>query len=109
MKYNFDEIIDRDNTNSEKWNAKDLILKFGLADRFDEDTIPLFVADMDFAVPQPVLDALKNRVDQKMFGYTVYSSDTKYEDAIVSWFNRRFAWQINPGERNCGRRNNSRT
>ncbi|RQW89069.1 MAG: putative C-S lyase [Geobacter sp.] len=56
---NFDQIIERRGTSSEKW------------DRYrDKDIIPLWVADMDFRSPQPIIDALLNRVDHGIFGYT---------------------------------------
>lgn len=94
MKYNFDEIIDRRGTNSVKWDAGIFLVEHGITERFDEESIPLWVADMDFAVPQPVLDALKKRVDQKIFGYTTHSTDPEYFSAIRNWFYRRQNWNI---------------
>ena len=84
MKYNFDEVIDRRGTHSVKWEAGELLKDFGLTDRFDEDTISLFVADMDFPVPEPVLAALHARVDRKMFGYSTYDTSPDYFQAH-SW------------------------
>ena len=94
MKYNFDEIIDRHGTHSIKWEAGDLLKEFGFTDRFDEDTISLFVADMDFPCPQPVLDALHERVDRKMFGYSSPATSPDYVEAIRGWFKRRHDWDI---------------
>jgi cystathionine beta-lyase len=54
---NFDEIIDRKPTNSVKWSI------------YGVDVLPLWVADMDFRCPQPVMDALKARVEHGIFGY----------------------------------------
>ena len=96
MKYNFDEIIDRHGTHSLKWDGRDLLIKLGFTERYDDETIPLFVADMDFSCPQPVLDALHARVEQKMFGYTFHLSDNRYINAIQGWFKRRHNWDINP-------------
>jgi len=96
MKYNFDEIIDRHGTNSLKWDCRDLLIKLGFTERYDDETIPLFVADMDFACPQPVLDALHRRVEQKMFGYTYHLSDERYINALQRWFKRRQNWDIVP-------------
>ncbi len=98
IKYNFDEIIPRRQTNSIKWDAGDLLKKFGITERFDEDSIPLFVADMDFGCPQPVLDALKQRVNQKMFGYTTHLTDPEYFEAIQNWFRNRQQWEIKKKE-----------
>lgn len=94
MKYNFDEIINRKGTSAIKWDAGELLKKIGFTERFDEETIPLFVADMDFPLPQPMLDALHKRVDQKMFGYTSHESSAEYFAAIQGWFQRRFDWNI---------------
>lgn len=96
MKYNFDEIIDRCDTNSLKWDSRELLVKLGFTERYDDETIPLFVADMDFSCPKPVLDALHARVEQKMFGYTYHLSDDRYINALQGWFKRRQGWQINP-------------
>ena len=90
----FDEIINRHGTNSIKWEAGDLLKKFGITQRFDKDSIPLFVADMDFACPQPVVDALHRRVDQRIFGYTWYGTSPDYIEAIQHWFRRRQGWEI---------------
>jgi cystathionine beta-lyase len=57
MIYNFDEIIDRVHSDSIKWNY------------YGQQTLPLWVADMDFVSPQPVIDALRQRVDHAIFGY----------------------------------------
>jgi len=58
MKYDFDRIIDRSQTNSVKWDKDFLKKKFGT-----DDILPLWVADMDFQCPQPMIDALKKRVE----------------------------------------------
>jgi cystathionine beta-lyase len=94
VEYDFDEIINRRGTNAVKWEAADLLRKFGLTDRFDSDTIPLFIADMDFQCPEPVLEALHTRVDQGMFGYTTHLTSPNYIEAIQGWFERRHDWKI---------------
>ena len=85
MNYNFDEIIDRSNTDSSKIdNLKPL---FG-----NEDLIPLWVADMDFKSPPAIIKALIERVEHGVFGYTVKSNE--YFDSIVNWLDRRHRWKI---------------
>ena len=64
--YNFDEIIDRRATDSFKWATGTIFGK--------EDAIPLWVADMDFRAPQPVIDAIVERARQGIFGYPLRSS-----------------------------------
>jgi cysteine-S-conjugate beta-lyase len=75
MKYNFDEIIPRRNTNCIKW------------DRGEADVLPMWVADMDFKAAQPIIDALKGKLDSGIFGYTLQPD--KYYDAIIGWWERR--------------------
>ena len=94
MIYNFDEVINRRGTHSMKWDAGEMLKTFGLTERFDDESIPLFVADMDFACPEPVLEALRKRVDQRMFGYSLHSASPDYHEAIQGWFRRRHGWAI---------------
>lgn len=84
MKYNFDEIIDRKNNHSVKYN--ELIKKFGV-----DDVIPLWIADMDFKTAQPVIDALEKKVKHGVFGY-VYRPD-EYFESFINWQKRRFGWE----------------
>ena len=58
MKYNFDQVIERKGTNSHKWQ------------KYGSGVIPLWVADMDFVSAQPIIEALHQRVDHGIFGYT---------------------------------------
>lgn len=92
MKYNFDEIVNRRNTYSMKWDGGELIKEIGLTDRYDEETLPLFTADMDLPVPQPLVDALHKTVDHKIFGYSVCPNE--YFEAIQHWFKKRHDWDI---------------
>ncbi|MFC7394202.1 hypothetical protein [Scopulibacillus cellulosilyticus] len=76
MMYNFDEIIDRRNTNAMSTDGfRDYI--FGANDSMtfpykDDDFIRMWVADMDFATPKVIIDAIKERLDKRIFGYTQY-------------------------------------
>lgn len=85
MKYNFDERIDRKNTNCIKWDTAERAYK-------DNDIIPLWIADMDFKAPQEVVDAIKERADHGVFGYTRRSQES-YE-AVIKWMKKRFNWQV---------------
>jgi cystathionine beta-lyase len=85
MKYNFDEIVDRRNTSCEKYDK--CIEIFGT-----DDIIPLWVADMDFKVAKPILDALRERTEHQVFGYT-FQGDSYYE-SIINWQKRRNNWTI---------------
>ena len=96
MKYNFDEIVNRRGTYSIKWDGGDMIKKFGLTERYDEETIPLFTADMDLPVPQPLIDALHKTVDHRIFGYSIFPDE--YFEAIQHWFKKRHDWDIKKEE-----------
>lgn len=87
--YNFDEITDRRNSNSYKWDSTP---PSNDTDVSTDDIIPLWVADMDFRVAPPVLNALQRRVAHGIFGYTKVPE--AYYEATINWFQRRHGWQI---------------
>lgn len=80
MKYDFDRVVPRRHSGSYKWDA------------IPEDTLPLWVADMDFEVAPAIKQALAKRVGHGIFGYTQVDDD--YYEAVISWFSRRHQWQI---------------
>ncbi len=82
MSWNFDEIIDRRASDSIKWNY------------FDEDVLPMWVADMDFRAPQVVVDALLKRVQHGVFGYASQEKETAA--AVVDHLKQQYAWQVDP-------------
>ena len=75
------------NTNSLKYD-------FAVERGKPADVLPLWVADMDFRAPQPVLDALHRAVEHGIFGYSDVKQD--YYEAVSNWFSRRFGWQTRP-------------
>ena len=85
MKYNFDEIVDRSRNRSAKYDEAGK--KFG-----SQDVIPLWIADMDFKTAQPVIDALKARAEEGIWGYT--SRPDSYYEAVCGWQKRRNGWDI---------------
>ena len=87
MKYNFDEIIERKNTDSMKWSNEYLVDNFGNA-----DALPFWVADMDFKTAQPIIDAIVARAKHGIYGYAI-AGDEFYE-AITSWQMRRNNWEV---------------
>ena len=90
MKYDFDEIISRRNSNSYKWDAV-----------MEEGVLPMWVADMDFRTAPAVVEVLRKRMDHGIFGYT--KVPPVYYDAIINWFTRRHGWQIRSEERRVGK------
>jgi len=87
MKYDFDQIHSRRNTNSSKWDTIKAI--FG-----SEDVIPMWVADMDFAAARPIVEALETRARHEFYGYT--QPGAGLIEAIVERLKRKFGWQIEP-------------
>ncbi|AGE23505.1 cystathionine beta-lyase [Geobacillus sp. GHH01] len=83
----FDRVIDRRGTLSVKWD--DVHRVFGR-----EDVWPMWVADMDFPAPKEVQEALRQRVEHGVFGYTVIPDSLK--EAVCQWLERRHDWTIDP-------------
>lgn len=79
--YNFDELVERKNTNSYKWDEYDA-----------PDIIPLWVADMDFKAAPCIINALQRRLDHGVFGYTFVPES--YYEAVINWFSQRHGWEI---------------
>lgn len=87
--FNFDTPIAREHSHCEKYDGR--MAKFGR-----EDVVPLWVADMDFAAPPCVQEALAQRLAHPVLGYS-FAPDSLYE-ALYAWFARRHAWQIDPAQ-----------
>ena len=85
MKYCFDEKIDRSKNHSAKW--AELGKKFGTDDLF-----PMWIADMDIKTVPEIVQAMKEKVEQEIFGY-VYRPDSYYKSA-AEWLERRFGYKI---------------
>jgi len=87
MKYDFDRVHSRQNTDCAKWDAVKMI--FG-----SDDVIPMWVADMDFPAAQPVVDALKKRAEHEFYGYT--QAGRGLLEAVTDRMKRKFNWKIKP-------------
>jgi cystathionine beta-lyase len=85
MAYDFDRTINRYQTASLKWDEADRL--FG-----SSGILPMWVADMDFRVPRPVIEAIKRRAEHGIFGYT--TRPASYYDAVIGWMKRRHNWEI---------------
>ena len=88
MEYNFDQVIDRTETHSVKWDKTLLEEFFGTS-----DILPLWVADMDFQCPQPVIDAITKKATEGIYGYSWHKTP-EYLDSIIRWMRRRHSWNI---------------
>ena len=86
QEFDFDEVIDRRGTHSAKWDSLGPL--FGLT---DPNAIPMWVADMDFAAPPPVLRAIERLVDQRIFGY--FGDFGELNAALMDWMDARHGWR----------------
>lgn len=93
MRYDFDTVVDRRNTNCMKWDGADWLKTMGITDRFDEDTISVYTADMDFRCPQPVIDAVQRVAARGIYGYSYLDSKHSYYDSVAAWF-ARYGWNV---------------
>ncbi len=82
MPYNFDNIIDRRSSNSIKWT------------KYPEDVLPMWVADMDFLTPQPILDALQAALEHGILGYEMPSRSLF--ESVAARMDRLYGWKIEP-------------
>jgi len=80
MTYNFDTCPDRRSTESIKWR------------RYDEDVLPMWVADMDFVSAPAIVDALRSRVEHGVFGYP--STPPEFFELLVERMAQRYQWEI---------------
>ena len=97
MRYDFDEIIDRKNTNSENVEG---FRSYMFSDEPDielpvpdDELIRMWVADMEFAVAPEICEALQERIDKRIFGYTSVF-DSGYYDAFSGWCRKRYGWDF---------------
>jgi len=84
MTFDFDQLFDRYNTGSTKWS------------RYPADVLPMWVADMDFAAPPVVIEALQQRLLHPLVGYSVAQDNLR--EAIVTDLWNKFAWKVKPQE-----------
>lgn len=99
MKYEFDRVVDRRGTHSVKW---EFVQESGNPLRWKKEArlpgsdgiLPLWIADMDFPCPAPVVEALVARARHGIFGYTEKSPS--YAGAVVRWMARRHGWRVSP-------------
>ena len=82
MAYDFDRVIERRSTASNKWR------------KYPADVLPLWVADMDFASPEPVVRALRERVEHGVFGYGF--EEPEFAQVFVDRLQKRYGWTVSP-------------
>ena len=82
MRYDFDQIIERRGTDSIKWGL------------YPDDVLPLWVADMDFVSPEPVVDALRRRVEHGVFGYG--AEPIELRGVLCDHLQKLYDWRVDP-------------
>ena len=79
----FDQIIDRSSTYAFKWKKYE-----------GQNILPMWIADTEFKCPQPILDALHQRVEHGLLGYTLPAHHKSANQAVVNWLAKQYGWQI---------------
>jgi len=85
LKYDFDKVVDRTDTESLKWVYPRKVLKV-------EDAIPMWVADMDFEAPPAVVEAIRRRAAHGVYGYPLIPPS--FWQAAIGWLKRRHGWNV---------------
>ena len=83
MTYDFDRLIDRRGTHSDKWQ------------KYGPDVLPLWIADMDFQSPEPVIRALRGRVEHGVFGYLAFEQP-EFHELFADRLLKRYNWHVSP-------------
>ena len=83
MTYDFDRRIDRRGTHSDKWQ------------KYGPDVLPLWIADMDFQSPEPVIRALRERVEHGVFGYLAFEQP-EFHELFADRLLKRYNWRVSP-------------
>jgi cystathionine beta-lyase len=99
MDQGFDREIPREGTNSVKWEfvpSEHDPFQLKHTDQFigEDRMLPMWVADMDFRCPEPVVNALVERAQHGIYGYTAPTAD--FYQSVVNWMDRRHGWAIKP-------------
>jgi cystathionine beta-lyase len=84
MTHDFDRVIERRGTGSSKWS------------KYSPDVLPLWVADMDFASPEPVVRALRERVEHGIYGYGHQLEVTELSEVFADRLQKRYGWRVSP-------------
>jgi cystathionine beta-lyase len=84
MVHDFDRVIERRGTGSSKWS------------KYPPDVLPLWVADMDFPSPEPVVRALRERVDHGVYGYGPQLETTELSEVFADRLQKRYGWRVSP-------------
>ena len=83
MTYDFDRLIERRGTHSDKWQ------------KYGPDVLPLWIADMDFQSPEPVIRALRGRVEHGVFGYLAFEQP-EFHELFADRLLKRYNWRVSP-------------
>lgn len=96
MQYDFDRALDRTLTNDLKWRVENMRL-YGI--EANAESIPMWIADTDFPCAPVLVDALRKRVDQEIFGYCAPTQP--FYNAVQYWMRSKYNWDIEPGWITC--------
>lgn len=94
-KYDFDKVVDRTQFYSAKWSIGQELIKMGYTEKYDENTISVFTADMDFECPDAMKEACHKVADHNIYGYCWLTEDNcDYFPALINWFKTKYDWEF---------------
>ncbi|MCP4751567.1 MAG: pyridoxal phosphate-dependent aminotransferase [Proteobacteria bacterium] len=88
MKYDFDRVVSRKNTNCAKWDAAEILFR-------EKDVIPMWVADMDIPIAKPITEAIRKRTEHEIYGYP-FPAPASTVEATISRIQRKYKWSVEP-------------
>lgn len=94
MKFDFDHTVERTNTYSMKYDDPGYFRAMAPGIRLDEDTIRIFLADMDFKTAPAIVEAMHRVADHANFGYTTADSTPEFKQSIIGWYQRRYGYHV---------------
>ena len=84
MTFDFDRVLERRNTDSNKWR------------KYGPDVVPLWVADMDFRSPEPIIEALRGRVEHGVYGYGYNLERSPLHEVFADRLATLYGWRVEP-------------
>lgn len=87
--YNFEDILDRKDNGSKKWSKEYINKRFKIS---DEENYPLFIADMDYKLPEEIINPINELITKGDFGY--FDVRDSFYDSVIQWYKKNYSCAI---------------
>ena len=87
--YSFEDILDRKDNGSKKWSREYINKRFKIS---DEENYPLFIADMDYKLPEEIINPINELITKGDFGY--FDVRDSFYDSVVQWYKKNYSCSI---------------